>query len=136
LLWPLARSGELYHAPPPGTHKRWISPENPTGDLFGVGLGLLVPFESALFSSPEGRSYNATLSMPYRKGAKVVLVNESKAHALVWYDIDYTETKKHPREVLCFHAACRLSPPVRCACGASRKTSGARVKPSLRPRYA
>ncbi len=176
---------ELYHAPPPGTHTRWISPENPSGaqgaggqlnrgakgmafivvnpgqtavladiqgagiirriwlsgtiprspeqrrlvrlemywdgakrpavsapigDFFGVGHGLLVPFESALFASPEGRSYNATLPMPYRQGARVLLVNESPAHALVWYDINYTEVAAHERDVMYFHASWRREP--------------------------
>ena len=175
-------AAELYHAPPPGTHTRWVSPENPTGakgaggrsnrgakgdaflvvkpgdtavladlegagiihrlwlsgtiprnaeqrrlvrlemywdgaarpavsapigDFFGVGLGLLVPFESAWFSSPEGRSYNVTLPMPYRKGARVQLVNESKAYALVWYDLNYTTVSAHPEDVLYFHAVWR-----------------------------
>ena len=151
-----ACAAELYQAPPPGTHTRWVSPENPTGakgaggklnrgakgmafivakpgetatladiqgagtinrmwlsgtiprnaeqrrlvrlemywdgantpavaapigDFFGVGLGLLVPFESALFSSPEGRSYNVTLPMPYRKGAKMT-VTKLAAHSV------------------------------------------------------
>ncbi|MHB1308056.1 MAG: glycoside hydrolase family 172 protein [Limisphaerales bacterium] len=185
-LLPLARSGEFYQAPKPGTHTRWVSPENPTGakgaggqlnrgakgmafivvkpgetavladlpgagiihrmwlsgtiprneeqrrlvrlemywdgaktpavaapigDFFGVGLGLLVAFENALFSSPEGRSYNFTVPMPYRKGAKVLLVNESAAHALVWYDLNYTTVKKHPRDVMYFHAAWRRESP-------------------------
>ena len=69
-----------------------------------------MPFESALFSSPEGRSYNVTVPMPYRKGAKVLLVNESKAHALVWYDLNYTEVKRHPTDVMYFHAAWRREP--------------------------
>ena len=177
-----AFAGELYDAPPRGTHTRWISPENPTGapgqggklnrgakgmafisvppgetavladikgagiinrmwlsgtiprneeqrrlvrlemywdgakkpavaapigDFFGVGLGLLVPFENALFASPEARSYNFTIPMPYRKAAKVLLINESKAHALVWYDINYTEVSGHDSDVLYFHAAWR-----------------------------
>jgi hypothetical protein len=180
-----AATVELYQAPPPGTHTRWVSPENPTGakgqggklnrgakgmafivvqpgetavladikgagiihrmwlsgtiprheeqrrlvrlemywdgaqtpavaapigDFFGVGLGMLVPFESALFASPEARSYNFTIPMPYRTGAKVVLVNESKAHALVWYDINYTEVQAHEQDVLYFHAAWRREP--------------------------
>jgi hypothetical protein len=45
--------------------------------------------------------------MPYRTGAKVRLVNESKAHALAWYDINYTEVNGHPDDVLYFHAAWR-----------------------------
>jgi hypothetical protein len=76
----------------------------PIGDFFGVGLGLLVPFESARFSSPEARSYNVTIPMPYRKGAKVLLVNESRTHALVWYDLNYTEVAQHGDDVLYFHA--------------------------------
>jgi hypothetical protein len=79
----------------------------PVGDFFGTALGLAVPFESALFSNPEGRSFNFTIPMPYRKGAKLLLVNESKAHALVWYDINYTEIKKQPDDALYFHAAWR-----------------------------
>lgn len=85
----------------------------PIGDFFGVGLGLLVPFESALFASPEGRSYNVTIPMPYRKGAKVLLVNESKAHALVWYDLNYTEVPQHENDVLYFHATWRREPKTR-----------------------
>jgi hypothetical protein len=181
----VANAEELYQAPKPGTHTRWVSPENPTGakgaggqsnrgakgmafivvqpgetamladikgagiinrmwlsgtiprneeqrrlvrlemywdgtkkpavaapigDFFGVGLGLLVPFESALFASPEGRSYNFTIPMPYRKGAKVLLVNESKAHALVWYDLNYTEVARHDSDVMYFHTAWRREP--------------------------
>jgi hypothetical protein len=181
----VANAEELYQAPKPGTHTRWVSPENPTaakgaggqlnrgakgmafivvqpgetamladikgagiinrmwlsgtiprneeqrrlvrlemywdgakrpavtapiGDFFGVGLGLLVPFESALFASPEGRSYNFTVPMPYRKGAKVLLINESKAHALVWYDLNYTEVARHDSDVMYFHTAWRREP--------------------------
>ncbi|MCC7374700.1 MAG: DUF2961 domain-containing protein [Verrucomicrobiales bacterium] len=83
----------------------------PIGDFFGVGLGLAVPFENALFSNPEGRSFNFTIPMPYRRGAKMLLVNESKAHALVWYDINYSEVKRHAKDVLYFHAAWRREIP-------------------------
>ena len=56
----------------------------PIGDFFGIGLGLAVPFENALFSNPEGRSFNFTIPMPFRTSARIVLVNESSSHALVW----------------------------------------------------
>ena len=75
----------------------------PIGDFFGNGLGLSVPFENALFSNPEARSYNFTIPMPYRKGAKIVLTNESSSHALVWYDINFTEEKVAP-DAMYFHA--------------------------------
>ena len=75
----------------------------PIGDFFGVGLGLLAPFESALFASPEARSYNFTIPMPFRTAAKIVITNESSSHALVWYDINYTTVVRHPADVMYFH---------------------------------
>ena len=75
----------------------------PIGDFFGLGLGLSVPYKNALFSNPEGRSFNFTIPMPYRNGAKIVITNESSAHALVWYDINYTE-EKVPDDAMYFHA--------------------------------
>ena len=75
----------------------------PIGDFFGLGLGLSVPYKNALFSNPEGRSFNFTIPMPYRTGAKIVITNESSAHALVWYDINFT-AEKVPDDALYFHA--------------------------------
>lgn len=79
----------------------------PIGDFFGVGLGLAVPFESALFQNPEGRSFNFTIPMPYRKGARLQIVNEARSYALVWYDLNFTEVKRHAADVMYFHAAWR-----------------------------
>src|SRR5690349_10312694 len=63
----------------------------PLGDFFGVGLGRVVPFESALFSSPEGRSFNAAVPMPFRRNMRIVLTNETDVdQPRVYYDIDYT----------------------------------------------
>lgn len=76
----------------------------PIGDFFGLGLGLSVPFDNALFSNPEGRSFNFTIPMPYRKAAKIILTNQSAANALVWYDINYTELAKLPDDAMYFHA--------------------------------
>lgn len=178
---PAQNANELYKAPDPETHTRWISPENPTGakgaggkanrgakgaafvviapgetavladikgagiirrmwmsgtpprtpeqrrllrlqmlwdgvkkpavdcpvgDFFGCGLGLTVPFENALFQNLEGRSFNFTIPMPYRKGARILLVNEAKTYALVWYDINYT-VQKVEDDAMYFHAAWR-----------------------------
>ena len=76
----------------------------PVGDFFGLGLGLSTPFENEFFSNPEGRSFNASIPMPFRKSARIVLVNESGSHALVWYDINYSEMKSLPADALYFHA--------------------------------
>ncbi len=76
----------------------------PIGDFFGVGLGLEAAFQNALFSNPEGRSFNCNIPMPFRKSAKIVITNESSAHALVWYDVDYTSMEKIPDDAMYFHA--------------------------------
>jgi hypothetical protein len=76
----------------------------PIGDFFGVGLGLAVPFESELFSNPEGRSFVFTIPMPFRTAAKIVVTNESSSHALIWYDINYVALEQLPRDAMYFHA--------------------------------
>jgi len=86
----------------------------PLGDFFGVGLGRTVPFQSALFSSPEGRSFNASVPMPFRNGMKIVLTNESGAdQPQVYYDIDYTLGDAHPADALYFHAVWRRENPTK-----------------------
>jgi len=84
----------------------------PVGDFFGVGLGRIVPFESALFSSPEGRSFNASVPMPFRNGMRIVLVNDTDvAQPQVYYDIDYTLGDRLPADALYFHAHFRRENP-------------------------
>ncbi len=74
----------------------------PFGDFFGVGLGRVVPFESALFSSPEGRSFNCYIPMPFKSAARIMLTNESKKEVTFFYDINLTR-EKHD-QLLYFHA--------------------------------
>jgi hypothetical protein len=77
----------------------------PLGDFFGIGLGRMVPFESALFSNPEGRSLNTVVPMPFRTGMRIVLTNESGADLPeLFYDVDYTVGDRHPANVLYLHA--------------------------------
>jgi hypothetical protein len=77
----------------------------PFGDFFGYGLSKVVKYESALFSNPEGRSFNCMIPMPFRKGARVVLTNEGKNNiAEVFYDIDFITTEKIDDDALYFHA--------------------------------
>ena len=49
----------------------------PLGDFFLAGAGEMVAMETALFASPEGRSFVSYVPMPFRKGARVVITNES-----------------------------------------------------------
>ncbi|MEO5980645.1 MAG: glycoside hydrolase family 172 protein [Chryseolinea sp.] len=75
----------------------------PLGDFFGVGLGRRTPFENALFSDPEGRSFNCYIPMPFRKSARIVLVNDSKASIHLFYDIDFLKLKEQAANTLYFH---------------------------------
>lgn len=70
----VSQAQELYVVPD-GVETRWASPENPAADRGrGAtrnagrkgGLGKTVPFQSVFFSSPEGRSFNASIPMPFR----------------------------------------------------------------------
>jgi hypothetical protein len=77
----------------------------PFGDFFGYGLSKVVKFETALFSNPEGRSFNCMIPMPFRKGAKVVLTNESSHNiGSVFFDIDFVKLEKLGDDALYFHA--------------------------------
>lgn len=75
----------------------------PMGDFFGYNLGKKVAFQSALFSSGEGRSFNCYIPMPFRKAAKILLINEGKEPVKLFYDIDFVLQKTSPND-LYFHA--------------------------------
>ncbi len=53
---------------------------------------------------PEGRSFECFIPMPFRKSAKIVLVNESGANTVVYYDIAATLNEKHDDDTLYFHS--------------------------------
>ena len=75
----------------------------PLGDFFGYNLGKQITFQSALFSSGEGRSYNCYIPMPFKKAAKVLLINEGTERVKLFYDIDFL-LQKLPLNTLYFHA--------------------------------
>ena len=77
----------------------------PFGDFFCVGLGKPVALQTALFTNPEGRSFNCYIPMPFKKGARVVLTNENSADLhLLFFDIDFTRLAEPPKDMLYFHA--------------------------------
>src|ERR1019366_842379 len=64
---------------------------SPLADFFSNGLGRMATFQSALFASPEGRSFNCYAPMPFRKGAQIVVTNETDTDlGAFYYDIDCT----------------------------------------------
>lgn len=76
----------------------------PLGDFFSISHGRILPFENALFSSPEGRSFNCFIPMPFRKSARITVTNESnKRLDLFFYDVDFQLLEALPPDALYFH---------------------------------
>lgn len=76
--------------------------ECPLADFFAFGLAELRPFDSELFSSPEGRSLNCFIPMPFYTEAKIVLSNRSDKNVLFFYDVEFT--LEPVENALYFHA--------------------------------
>ncbi len=75
----------------------------PFGDFFGFNVGKPVAFQSALFSSGEGRSFNCFIPMPFKKAAKILLINEGNEPVKLFYDVDFILQNVYPED-LYFHA--------------------------------
>lgn len=79
--------------------------EAPLGDFFGNPLGRCFRFSNAWFNNPEGRNWNCTLPMPFRKAFRVTVTNESPDdQPSFWYHIDYTLGDRHGKDTGYFHA--------------------------------
>ena len=77
----------------------------PFGDFFCMGLGHMKTFENALFSSPEGRSFNCYVPMPFKRHAKITLTNNSYTDVThIFYAIDLTREPVDDK-ALYFHTA-------------------------------
>jgi hypothetical protein len=77
----------------------------PLGDFFLHGAGQMVPMETALLASPEGRSFVSYLPMAFRQGARIVVTNESPRQVnLIFFDINYRRVERQPADALYFHA--------------------------------
>jgi hypothetical protein len=89
----------------------WPSVEAPLQDFFGLPFARQTAFESALFSNPEGRSFNCFVPMPFRERARITLTNESPKPAPLFYDVDVTVGDALPGELGYFHARYRRENP-------------------------
>jgi len=76
----------------------------PLGDFFCHSLGQMVPFQNACFTSPEGRSFNCYITMPFKKNARIVVTNQSDQLLTFFYDIACTLGDNHADDMLYFHA--------------------------------
>lgn len=76
----------------------------PVADFYGMGQGA-VKFENEFFASPEGRSFNCFIPMPFRKAAKITITNESgKKLNTIFFDVDYSLLKDWDDNFMYFHA--------------------------------
>jgi hypothetical protein len=87
------------------------SVEAPLQDFFGIPFGRQVPFESALFSNPEGRSFNCYIPMPFLKQARITIENQSPRDTELFFDVNYTLGDKLPADLCYFHAQYRRENP-------------------------
>jgi len=82
------------------------------GDFFGLNLGDYVNFESAWIACSPGKSLNSYFAMPYRKGARFTITNESAHRVGAFYsNIDYVALDSLPDDALYFHASYRQAAP-------------------------
>lgn len=90
----------------------------PFGDFFAVGHGVQRPFECAVLSMtpyPENvrAGFNTYFPMPFKKKARLVLVNQMAVDATgVYWHIDYDRLPALPNDTLTFHATYRAARPV------------------------
>jgi hypothetical protein len=76
----------------------------PLADFYGMGQGM-VKFENEFFASPEGRSFNCIIPMPFKKAAKITITNESdKRLNNIFFDVNYSLLKNWNNDFLYFHA--------------------------------
>ncbi|RYU92133.1 DUF2961 domain-containing protein [Mucilaginibacter terrigena] len=77
----------------------------PLADFFGMGLGKMSTFQNTFFASPEGRSFNCVIPMPFRKGAHIRIKNDgTRELSNIFFDVNYQLTKVWNPNNLYFHA--------------------------------
>lgn len=87
--------------------------EAPVGDFFANCFGARREVVSLPVIVEDGDSYNCFWRMPFRKSARIEIVNQSpKQIALLYYNIDWIQLDRLPRNTPYFHAQYRQEYPV------------------------
>jgi hypothetical protein len=77
----------------------------PFGDFFGMGLGQTASYQNVFFANPEGRSFQSFIQMPFKKGARIQITNESsKRLSHLFFDINFEKLENWNENFLYFHA--------------------------------
>jgi len=110
-IWMTMSSKSEYFAREIVLRMYWDSEENPSveapiGDFFGIGHGIVKNFWSApLCMSPEnGRGFNAFFPMPFNKGFKVMVENQSDCPLNLYFYIDFESYPDPVEKIAYFHA--------------------------------
>jgi hypothetical protein len=89
------------------------SVEAPVGDFFANAFGQRREVTSLPVVVENGDSYNCFWQMPFRKSARIEIVNQSeKQIRLLYYNIDWIKKHKISRDTPYFHAQYRQEYPV------------------------
>lgn len=91
----------------------------PLGDFFCLGNGIVNSFQSALFTAStahnnefaQGCALNCHVPMPFRRRARVEILNESPAPHLQYFYIDYERHQEWSGNLAYFHAEFRRTDP-------------------------
>ncbi len=85
----------------------------PFGDFFGLGHGMVNSYQSLLFTASanennvfnRGCAHNSYVQMPFKKRAKIELINQSEHEVRVWFYVDYENCElKEIEKMGYFHA--------------------------------
>lgn len=87
---------------------KYPSVQVPLGDFFGMGHGICHNFvsEPLQMSPQDGRALNCWWPMPFKKAARIDVINECETVLMLYYYIDYEE-KEHDTDICYFHALWR-----------------------------
>lgn len=83
----------------------------PCLDFFGLPHGRPVAYHSALMAVQEGRGFNSTLPLPFRRRIRIELVNAGERRTILYYQVDYTLQPSLPETQGLLHVAFRRENP-------------------------
>jgi hypothetical protein len=87
------------------------SVEVPVGDFFCMGWGQYAPVQSLAVTVNPGSAFNCYWPMPFKKKCKITMENMDDHDMLLYYQVDYIETKV-PDDAAYFHAQYRRVNPL------------------------
>ena len=77
----------------------------PCLDFFGLPCGRPVPYASALTAAQEGRGFNAYYPLPFARGFRMELTNDSERAMSFYYQLEYTLQPALPADAGYLHVS-------------------------------